>query len=77
MITRRSFATREASKMRTQVIDALKTHPSFVRWLSAILLWRCDDPALPVRIAGSVTGLTQPSAIHSDFFAPMVEMALS
>ncbi|PTW57637.1 hypothetical protein C8N35_110116 [Breoghania corrubedonensis] len=81
VITRRSFATREASKTRAQVIDALKLvvddHPGHVGWLAAILLWRCDDPALLARIAGAATGLAQPQAIHSGPYAEMVEIALS
>ncbi|MEI2384667.1 hypothetical protein [Breoghania sp. JC706] len=81
VVTRRSFVTREASETRKQVIDALKAvvedHPDYVSWLAAILLWRCDDPALLARIAGAATGLSQPQAIHSGPYSAMVDIALS
>ncbi|WP_319771949.1 hypothetical protein [Breoghania sp.] len=81
VLTRRSFASGDAAKAREQVVAAIRNvveaHPEYVGWISAILLWRCDDPVLLVRMAAGAAGIAKPQTIQSSLYAGMVDTALS
>ncbi len=81
VLTRRTFSTGDAAKTREQVVEAIRNvvdaHPEYVCWISALLLWRCDDPVLLVRMAAGAAGIAKPQSIHSSPYVGMIETVLS